>query len=44
MDEERFDERLDEFIVCPGCSERLPYWWYDDNDGCCPECGTGVTE
>ena len=38
----RFDERLDDLLICPNCDAHITVWSVEDNRGNCPECGERV--
>lgn len=39
MDNERFDERLDDVVRCPDCGAQFLYLPFDEGQEICPECG-----
>ena len=43
MDEERFDERLDEMVRCPNCNYPQPVWALEEWPYC-RECGAKVED
>ena len=43
-DSRQFDERDDDMIRCPECNARFPYWWVEEGQPDCPECGESVED